>query len=123
MLTILGTLKSVAPGNPQDGSAGVGAAGWASGSFLFYPSFSCGVFSSALGRWRGGSGVPIERKGACAPLFLPPPVQRAPLWLSTHPSGIYKKCIPVNSAAGKMRWEDPKFKASMGASETLSQTN
>lgn len=73
MLAALGTLKSVAPGNPQAGSAGEGAAGWASGNFLFYSSsFSCWVFYSALGREQGGSGVPSERKGACAPLCLLP---------------------------------------------------
>lgn len=63
VLAALGTLKSVTPGNPQDGSAGMGAAGWTSVSFLFYSSFfSYWGFYSALGRWQGGSGVPTERK-------------------------------------------------------------
>ena len=91
-------------------------------SVLFLLLFLLGILQCSweVAGWFWGA----FRKERCLCSPVPPPtLQRAPLWLSIHPSGIYKKCIPVISAAGRMRWEDPKFKASMGTSETLSQTN
>lgn len=89
MLSGLGTLKSATPGTPQDGSVGGGGSrlDLSKVSALCLLPFLL-VIEQCSGKVLGVVlGCLQKGKVAYAPLPLPPTLQRAPLWLSTHPSG------------------------------------